>query len=335
MTLAIVGSGLVSPTGTNAVQHVMFLRAGAPPPPVSPFLLSDDRRLRVFYCPWLGARAKIADRLLGLANAAADEALAPLTSREMAFRPHLILCTGAPRPGLSPGDVDALEEALRRRLQPSSVERISGDAGTFVALKRLRTAPVRPEPTLLLAVDSMISLDTLTDIVVHPHSPWQRRPPHPSEAAAALLLWDEVHARRAGVPALGFVDGAETATDPANDDNDETVEGTALTEVVHKLPVRGPIALVFGQSDVDSFRIQDWVIASARNHARLRPDCEMVCLEADAGRIGGASGAASIVYGLTMIRHGAAPRQAPKDTPFVAWATSPDGLRGACAVRCA
>jgi hypothetical protein len=332
VTLAIVGAELVSPAGRSAVQHAMFLRAGAPPPPVSPFLLPDDRRLRVFYCPWLGARLPVSARLTALAEAAIEGALAPIgTVRD----PHVVLSTGAPRPGLTNADVAVLEDAVRVRLRPASVERVAGDAGAFGVLERLAAASGRHETIVLLAVDSFIAFETLEDLALHPHSPWQRRPPHPSEAAAALVLMDSAVARRVVAQAIGFVDGAGTARDPATDDNDEIAQGTALTQVIAGLPAREQVALVFGQSDVDSLRMQDWVIASARNHARLRPDCEMVCLEADIGRVGGASAVASMVHGLTVLRHGVSPREVTPGAPFFAWAASPDGTRGAASLRCA
>jgi hypothetical protein len=333
--LAVVGTGLVSPTGRTAAEHVFFLRAGAPPPPVSPFLLADDRRLRVFYCPWMGAHMPVSERLVELAFTALDEALAPLAASAAHHAPRLLLVVGAPRPGLTDDEIRPLEEALRARLKPVSVERFRGEAGAFAAIERLHEAPPRDEPVVLLAVDSMITLPALLDLVVHPHSPWQRRPPHPSEAAAAIVFMNPARARAAFIPAIGFVDGAATAHGGACDDNDEIVDGAALTSLISRLPLRDRVALVFGQHDVDSLRLQEWVVTQARAFARFRPDCDWVCFEADVGRVGAASGAASIVYGLSTLRHGTATREITRDDSFLTWAVSSGGLRGAAAVRLA
>lgn len=333
--LAVVGTGLISPTGRSAAEHVFFLRAGAPPPPVSPFLLADDRRLRVFYCPWLGARMPLGERLVELASSALDEALAPLAASFALHAPRLLLVFGAPRPGLADEDLELVEEALRARLEPVSVERFRGEAGSFAAIERLQEAPPRDEPVVLVAVDSWITLPALLDLVAHPHSPWQRRPPHPSEAAAAIVFMNPAQARAASVPAIGFIDGAATAFGAACDDNDEIVDGAALTGVIERLPLHERVALVFGQHDVDSLRLQEWVVTQARSHARFRPDCDWICFEADVGRVGGASGAACIVHGLSTLRHGTASREVTRDDSFLAWAVSASGLRGAAAVRVA
>ena len=70
MSLAIVGVGLATPFGLAPRQHVLFRRADVPGPATSPFLLPDDRRLRVFHCSWLDAALPLEQRMAWLAKAA-------------------------------------------------------------------------------------------------------------------------------------------------------------------------------------------------------------------------------------------------------------------------
>ena len=69
MSVAVVGTGLVTPFGDTPTEHAFFLRASVPAPPPSPFRLrSDESTLHARYCRWLGAAAPVGQRLLRMVD---------------------------------------------------------------------------------------------------------------------------------------------------------------------------------------------------------------------------------------------------------------------------
>jgi len=77
---------------------------------------------------------------------------------------------------------------------------------------------------------------------------------------------------------------------------------------------------------VDGLRHRTWAYAAARNYASLDPSCRLVCVEDELGRLGAASGAAHIVYGIASMAYS----RPVERSWFAAWALSPDGSRGLC-----
>ena len=62
---------------------------------------------------------------------------------------------------------------------------------------------------------------------------------------------------------------------------------------------------------------------------RFEQEHEVACPEGAIGAVGAAAGAVSLVYGLAVMRHGATEDPKAAEAPFLAWAISPDGTRGA------
>lgn len=335
MRLAIVGLGLTSPAGLTAAEHVFFVRAGAPPPEPSPFLLASGAPARVSFCPWIGARAEMSERLGKLAVAALDAAIAPIEGvkdRVKSKEPApLFVCTSSPRPGLSDAERAAVEGLLARRLgQGASPLRLSGEASVFAALKLAegRLADRGPLAAVIVAVDSFVSAACLADRLARPPSPWAGRELVPAEGAAAIVVMDPMAAERLRVPVLGQVRSAATASSASSDQDDEIVDGVAMTQLLRDGASGAPLGAVFGQLEVDSLRQTEWLLAAARASARLDPEHESRCLEGEIGAVGVASGAMSLVYGLAWLRHGAARSERAARAPFAAWAISRDGTRG-------
>jgi hypothetical protein len=328
MKLAVVGVGLVSPTGRTAEEHAFFVRARVPSPPGSPFDTAEGERVDARHCPWLGAHLGVADRLIAMAEQAVASAMAPLADHARADRVPLFLCTSAVRPGLAADDAAALERALVDRLKAPTVRRYTGDAGFFAALKEADPL-VSSTPAVIVAVDTLISLAALTEEVLHPPSPWSVFRPPSAEGAAAIAILGQAEARRNKLQSFGLVTGATVTMGAARDDNDEPVDGAALTVALRELPAAGPARAAFGQAGVDPLRSSEWQIASARNVARLHPECAFVSLEELTGRLGAAAGAASLVYGLAAIRHRIPAFEIGPSETNLAWAISRDGTRGA------
>ncbi|WP_437741783.1 hypothetical protein WMF39_40280 [Sorangium sp. So ce1504] len=326
MKLTVLGLGLVSPAGASARDHVFFPRAGAPPPPPSPFIGPDGRRIDARHCPWIRPSQADAGRLLALARGAVAEALAALPGGDAAGIPRFVV-TPAPRPGLPEG---ALSE-LARALGPAA-QRFTGAAGAFAALARIAEllaggAGGAGGAALLVGVDSYAGVDALAERRRRPESPWLLAPPPPSEGAGALLVASAEQASRWGVAAVGEIVASRHAPGRATDEDDEPVDAAAMTALLRSLPAdAGSIQAVFGQGRVGALRCREWQFTTARCAERLSPTYFDRCLEAEIGELGAAAGVMGLACAFATLRHGAAPAEAGRS--FVAWAISRDGTRG-------
>ncbi len=328
--IAIVATGLVSPFGTNPTQHVFFLRAQQPAPAPSPFVNKDDEPIYVAYCPWIGARASEIDRMTQMAiDATADLPLASFDRRTAA----VLLCLPAARPGFTADDAVEVERRLQVQLGVSTIERFVGDAGTFAALRRARDMLAHDDGrvVLLVAVDTSISVAALASALAAPRAPWHVSEPRFAEAAAAMVVCTERLARERGLATEGFVDDVAITIGTPTDDNDEPVDGDAFTKLLRGLRRGAPFSLAYGQYGVGPLRTREWDLVSARAYSLFSPECMFPSVELEIGRVGAASGAMSIVMGLAEARHGARGEQATSQ-PFLAWAISRDGVRGAARI---
>jgi hypothetical protein len=327
VTLAIAHTGMVSPYGLSPADHVFFLRAGLTAA-LSPFLSSDDLIVDAYACPWIDPKASVGDRLLQLAEGATLAAEDPRAPE----RPVLFLCVGAERPGLSADDIATLEAGLTRRIGAAECVRlVEGEAGFFRALRNARRRADDGAHVVVVAVDSFVSLEWVAHRMKNPPGPWATPPPPWSEGAAALYLQSTSTAEQKGRGIIGTVHASATREGASCDDNDEPVDGVAMTIAYSKLGL-GRVHFAFGQTFVDSLRRREWFMMAARNGDQFRHGCAFECIESTIGSVGAAAGAMNLVYGLAMLRHRATPPETPRADPFVAWAISPDGVRGIASV---
>ncbi len=228
------------------------------------------------------------------------------------------------------------EAALGRAPAARGVRRLTGEAGFFEGLavceELLAGGEVRA--VALVAADSYVTRGYLAEYRACAGSPWDADLPLPSEGAAALLVTTSQFARDEELEVLATVRHATTRRGDAHDDNDVPLDGAAMTALLHALPdACRPLRASFGPHGVGALRDRDWNLAAARC-AALDVSCVAVSLEGDIGRLGAASGAASVVYGIAVHRHGAWPVEPPPtEAPFLAWAVSPDGTRGIAAIH--
>lgn len=331
MTLAVAGFGLVSPLGLTPSDHAFFVRAGAVRPRASPFRDAAGEPFTVMYAPWLGARLPLTERLAQLAGQAMRTAILPLGGAPLPRGAPLFLCAPAPRPGLSEAQLDAVAQELLAAAGASELQRFPGAAGVFGALADAasRVAQGRAEVALVVAVDSFIDLETLTLRVAQPSCPWQRPPLPPAEGAAAFLVTSAPRARVRSWPVLGTVLGAASAAGTSTDDDDSLVDGAAMTAVLRALPPGAPAGAAYGQLGTDDLRFDEWSFAIARTAPLLAMDHEAVTPEERTGETGAAAGAMALAHGLSASLHGTTSRPVAPGAPFVAWAVSRDGTRGA------
>lgn len=330
MTLAVVGLGLVSPLGRTPSDHVFFARIGGVRPRATPFRTASGDPFDIAFAPWIGARAPLAERWLHLAESAASDALAPLEGTPARRALHAIVCLPAPPAG-APDPLEGAFRALISALSPAEAARCEGAAGVFAALAdatdRIRTG--RAPAVLVVSADSLIDPTLLCGRAAAPRSPWAQVPLRPGEGAAAVLLVDPQRARSAGWEELGRVLGAAVAKGGAHDDNDEPADGVALTSALRSLPWGAPARAVYGQVNTDDLRRDEWACAVARCTDWFDMEHESVTLEEHTGETGAAAGAMALAFGLAAAHHRTTRAPGAARAPFVAWALSRDGLRGA------
>jgi hypothetical protein len=334
MSLVIVGNGLVSPAGLTPRAHACVLWARALPLSASPFLRADGEPVKVTYCPWLGARLGMGDRLAAMARWALEDALRPLRGTPAGEDLPLLLCSDRHRPGLAPDDDALLEQTLARAAGARETTRFQGAAGTFAALAAAEELLAEgARAVAVVAVDSHVGEEALADLVENPPSPWGKTPAPPAEGAAALVVTTPANARALGASSLGVVHFSGTAQSRSNDDNDVAADGHAMTSLLRRLPpLRAPAPAVFGQVSVDALRQGEWQLAVARNPARFHPEYEMRSVDSELGAVGAAAGAMNLVYGLAVVGHRTTDAPVQEGDPFLAWAISRDGTRGLAAV---
>jgi hypothetical protein len=332
MRLAVVGLGLCSSAGTRVREHPFLIRAGVVPRWPSPFVDDGGEAVDVRYCPWIGAHAGYADRVARLCTSAQQEALMAFGQRDLAL--HLQLCFDDRAPW-SDEERKRLEQRLMRSARAATLTRFAG-AGAFAAALKASATQLGggSEACLLVAADSLVTATAAAQCAALRTADWARPGPPLGEAAAAILVLSPQTAADQGLSVLGSIESASVARGAANDDNQEVVDGHGLTTALRQLAPPEPIRAVYGQLLVDPLREREWLIASARMAASFDPCHDSLCLEAEIGCLGSAAGAASLVYGLAAARHQTTTRADVAQGPFLAWAVSRDGVRGACLARC-
>ena len=184
------------------------------------------------------------------------------------------------------------------------------------------------EVAVVLGVDSFVSLASLTEQLQRPPHHWSDAVKVFSEAAGAVLLLPQPKAQALRLE-LAQIHGAQIAASPSHDDNDEIVDGAAMTQVLRSLPAVGPIAHAYGQERVEPLRRNAWNLAAARTVQRFAEEQHFETVERELGRIGAAAGAFNLAYAAALVSHQATEVGIAATAPFVAWAVSRDGTRGA------
>lgn len=330
MSVAIVGTGLCSPAGMTPRDHAFFVRAREVLTPApSPFVTDEDERVDVRYCPWIGARAPLAERMAAMTRVAVHEALYGLSALEGEAIPAF-LCTDDGL-GMPEAAVVAARKVVQQSLRSPSVTGCKGDAGSFAALRecisQIESGAARA--MAVVAVDSYVDANRLAEALRVRPPYWESDPPEQGEGAAAIVLASPGFASARKLVVQGTLYGAAIAAGSATDENDEPVDGAALTAVFRSLPQPpSTVQTVFGQRDVSGLRFQEFQFAVARNASRFARVNRAESLESEIGRLGAAAGLANLVFGVATMRHGTMRNDAPPTSPFYAWAISRDGTRG-------
>lgn len=337
MPSPLLALGMISPLARTASEHAFFLRAGVLPATPGAFRNAEGDTINASYCPWLGASLPPAARLIALASSALHDALASLLARTREAptlpvpRLALFVCTSAPRDGLAEADRAALEAHLASQLSLRAAVRSTGAAGFFHSLIEAEALLGKGDhhAAVIVAADTMISPPALAELARQAHHPWASSPPRPSEGAVAILLGTDEAARKYALTPLARLAHAAVLGGKANDDNDEIVDGAAMTALLRGVPGNlGPISAAYGQQGVDPLRTREWHVATARNVARFHREALFESIETWVGRLGAAAGAMSLAWGAVSRRHRTWERTIAGEGGFAAWAISPDGLRG-------
>lgn len=342
--LTVVGLGLVSAGGRCAAEHVFLIRAGLVEPTPSPFRDAEsDTPIPARYFQPLGARAPLRERVLALALRAAGEALAQAPA-PLVHPPVLLLITRPTGLSFSEQDRDWVERALLSRFGFSAVERFEGASGVFQALDRAGRGgneAGQSSAFCLVAADSRINIAGAAQALRRSGVPWLPREAPLGEAGAALLVvapeqlenLQRTGERLQRRDQLGRVLAVGDALGEPSDQNDLPIDGQALVAVVRGLGERGSVAAVYGPLESERLRRNEWGLAQPRLHELLAPPHVTADIEAKIGQVGASSGAVHLVYGLSVLAHGAAEPRAPRGASFWAWSISEQGHRGAALVQ--
>ncbi|MEM1035020.1 MAG: hypothetical protein AAGN82_32065, partial [Myxococcota bacterium] len=200
--------------------------------------------------------------------------------------------------------------------------RYVGAAGALAALARATDALAQGVPAVMvLAVDSYACPRRLARHLRRT-TRWETVPPRLSEGAAALLV--------AKTGRYGRIRFAATAPGAGSDEDDQPVDGRAMTQLIRQAldRERGPWGNLFGPFAVDSLRRRSWEYGMIRNRHGFALDLETSCLEHSVGRIGAAAGLGHLVYALACQHHDLLAHGGRTAT----WAVSRDGTRGLAVV---
>ncbi len=335
LDLQVVGMGLVSPTGLRPEDHAFFVRAGSTLNGPQVFESETGEPIELAHCPWLGAEMPLRERTIALAIQAAQHAIAPWAAQQEQSGQSLAAVLTCPAPcGLfSEGDASAIEAELTARLGLRFAARATGAAGFFTALQSAAhwLASGAEQAVLLVAVDSFVSPVLLAERG-HVWSRWLRNSPPLAEAAAAVVVSTPAAAQDLGLDSLGRIVFSGADREPACDDNDIPVDGSAMTRLLRNAAtIDGTVTQSFGPHNIDRLRQQSFDYAVSRNPGSVASECRLVCVEDDIGCTGAASGGVHLVYGLAVELHRTAPFGA--GGPLAAWSISRDGTRGLCIAK--
>lgn len=327
----ILGTGLVTPLGLGVAEHAFYARASVAAPPPAAFETREGVRIEALHCGFLGASLAMGERLSRLAEIALHQTLAAWSLAGGASGVALAFVAPS-RAGIDPAAVAAACDRAAKRVNATVVQTWTGAAGAFAALAQARAWLDGGEipAVLVLAVDSYISIEALSDFLEREDSVFCPQTKPPAEGAAALLLTTRERARAFGLEGASVL-ATGTALGQGNDDDDAILDGRALTSLVESLPV-ARIDLATGQELVDDLRTRDWFLAYARTGKKFVDPATLVTLEEETGRLGAAAGLAALVFGVGQLRHHIHPGCAP-DATLLAWAISPDGTRGVALAR--
>jgi len=322
--LSVVGLGLVSPTAMTPRQHAFFIRAESALGSARAFVDAAGEPLGVIHCPWLDPSMPMSQRLAALGTGALQTALGGMG--EVAA----MSCVATPWQALQQEDVAHAEQAMATKCGVSFHARLQGAAGIFAGLATAQQWLASGHPAVaLVAVDSFCDLEAVRQRAVNARR-WERVPAYLSEAAAALVV--TLPGGEGGRPSLGRISFAGALQGSSSDDDDEIVDGRAMTQLLgaasqHHQGLGGlRMTQAFGQHNVDQLRRNCWGYALVRNKEVVDPLCRFDCIEDSIGRVGAAAGAVHLVYGLATELHGTAAFGGGGQ--LVAWAVSRSGLRG-------
>ncbi len=302
MTLEVTAVGIASSAGMTARDHALFIPSGSWGGRM--VSLGEDPHLSALAAPWLDPDLPHEQRCEALGTTALQDVVDQGGLAAIAIV----------RPGL-----EGVIERLATKHGLSFGAQLDGDASVFDALAVAREWQAKGAASVvILALDCGVE-EGATRTYANSRSPWRKNPPEPSEAAVAFRVGG------AGSP-VARLHFTGTASGSSHDDDDAPIDGAALTSLLRQgVEGAGPIAVSFGPHNVDQLRHLSWSYAAARCYGAFDRNCQLVCIEDELGRLGGASGAAHLAWG--MLSMATAPPEGPW---FVAWAISPDGKRGLC-----
>lgn len=328
--LLVAAAHLVSPLGRGIDEHAAFI-AGEVEPAARSTNQDTDRDAAdedddasaefvtdapVAAVPWIPADAVLAVRVGVLAAQAARGAIAasPVDADEV-----ILVLPGACA-GVDAAAHEVASGAMLAVLPPALRSRVRVQTSAAGALLEAARVATKGSAVLVIAADSLAAPEVI-EASRDRSSSWDAPLPRAGESAAALVLAPRSAVATVGVGALRAVGAARGV---GSEDDDESPDGAAMTELLRGLPRSGPLRWVFGPFSTSALARREWDLGSTRAHARLDAHFRDVSFEHEVGRTGGAQLLAEVAYALGVARYRGV------EEPLLVWGFEPDGTRAVC-----
>ena len=343
--VCVVGTGAATAVGACAAASAAAVRAGIAYAVDHPFMLDREcEPMVVASASYIDPELRGSARFEMLAALAAHDALAGWAGPDgPAMRIRLLVALPEDRPGLPRGLAGNVERHLARSLGAlSSIESVRclarGHAGGAIVLEQARRE-IADDPSVVClvgGVDSYLDADTLrwlenNEQLHGPHFSWGFRP---GEASGFCLLCSASRARQLGFAASVHLHPAGVAQEPVPIKQQGVCTGEGLTSAFNlALSGMGPphrVTHTICDMNGEPYRADEYGFALLRTSEHFEDGAGFQTPAESWGDVGAASVPLFVMLAAEADKKGYAPGPAS-----LLWASSEDGLRGACVVSSA
>lgn len=344
-SVCVIGTGAATAVGASAAASAAAVRAGIAYTVDHPFMLDREcEPMVVASASYIDPELRGSARFEMLAALAADEALAGWAGPDCsAVRIRLLIALPENRPGLPRGLAGNVERHLARTLGAlSSIESVRclarGHAGGVVVLEQARRE-IADDPSVVClvgGVDSYLDADTLrwlenNEQLHGPNFSWGFRP---GEASGFCLLCSASRAQQLGFATLVHLHPAGVAQEPTPIKMQGVCTGEGLTAAFNLTLSDGRSAHRITHTICDMngepYRADEYGFTLLRTSEHFEDGAGFQTPAESWGDAGAASVPLFVMLAAEADRRGYGPGPAS-----LLWASSEDGLRGACVVSSA
>jgi len=341
--ICIVGVGAMTSLGLSAPSTAAAVRAGMSAMAIHPFMI-DKMAAPMVVCanPVLPIELDAMDRFLGLALAAAREAMSPLLDRARTL-PRISIFLALPEE--RPGTPSHFEHTFAERFNSAVANEINtqdlvcysrGHAAGLLCLEQALALTISGKSQMCLVggVDSYLVPETLEwlDDLEQLHSETTTWGFCPGEGAGFCLLAPQTLAADMGLPTEIELLAAATAKEANPIKADTVCIGQGLSEAFNKslvyLPRDSRVTHTICDMNGEPYRGNEYGFAMLRTSTSFADDADFMTPADCWGDVGAASGPLFTMLAALAAKKGYSPGPCT-----LVWASSEHGLRGAALLR--